>query len=449
LKFCYGTYRQAIDPLDATQQRFVRWRHCGFGRIESKRLLPLTSLTDTGRHLAIAAPSFNAPSETFIRNHVRTLAPGATILLCQDDRDAEKFGYPVLSPIQVWHPPQTMAQRIVNGVRYRWGRYVHAGLGATDRRRVLSFLAAHRPRAMLAEYGTMGCLLAGVCREAGVPLYVHFHGYDGSLLLRDPRQVRHYRRLFRCTAGIVAPSRFLANKLADAGCPQSKLHISSYGVDPFRFSPTRRFPQHVLAVGRLVEKKAPHYTIEAFGQIAQRYPQARLDMVGDGPLAERCCALIGDLGLDARVRMHGVQNSEFVARLMREASLFVQHSVTAADGDSEGLPVAILEAMASALPVIATRHSGIPEAVEHGVSGLLVDEGDVDTMAAAMAQLLDDRARAAAMGAAGRARVLAHFTLEQSRDRLRALMGLPPLSSSLARCAPCRGEGAPAPAAAQ
>jgi glycosyltransferase involved in cell wall biosynthesis len=109
---------------------------------------------------------------------------------------------------------------------------------------------------------------------------------------------------------------------------------------------------------------------------------------------------------------------------MREASLFVQHSVTA-NGETEGLPVAILEAMASALPVVSTRHSGIPEAVLDNVTGYLVDEHDVDGMGVAMTKLFDHPKRAACMGVAGRERVLANFTQEMARDRLRALMRLP------------------------
>jgi glycosyltransferase involved in cell wall biosynthesis len=180
-------------------------------------------------------------------------------------------------------------------------------------------------------------------------------------------------------------------------------------------------------VGRLVEKKAPHLTIEAFGRIAHQYPQAQLDIIGDGPLAGRCHALVQQLGLRERVHMHGVRSSEYVARLMGEVSLFVQHSLTAPNGDTEGLPVTILEAMASALPVVSTWHSGIPEAVRNGITGLLVEERDVEGMAASMATVLDNPRRAAAMGAAGRERVLRHFTLEQTRDRLRSIMGFSPI----------------------
>jgi glycosyltransferase involved in cell wall biosynthesis len=297
----------------------------------------------------------------------------------------------------------------------------------------VAFFETHRPDAVLAEYGPMGCLLAQTCQQTRVPLFVHFHGYDASFLLQDWRQVRQYRQLFRYAAGIVVPSRFLARKLLEIDCSEAKLHVNTCGVDACMFAPSARIKRQLLVtVGRLVDKKAPHLTIQAFGRIAHRYPEARLEMAGDGPLVDQCRALIATLGLCDRIQMHGAQSSDFIARLMREASLFVHHSVTAANGDTEGgaPPLAILEAMASGLPVISTWHASIPEGVIDGVTGLLVAENDVDAMACAMGELLDNPARATAMGAAGRERVVATFTREMARDRLRAIMGFPPLDDT-------------------
>jgi glycosyltransferase involved in cell wall biosynthesis len=385
-------------------------------------------------NLCVATHAAPGPSETFIADHIRFIAPGATILLCKNSADAEEFGCPVLSQMQEeWRPPQTFAERVVNDIRDWWRIYFQPGLGQTDRRRVISFFQLHNTDAVLGEYGPIGCLLVSTCRQARVPLFVHFHGYDASLLLRDWRQVRQYRLIFNDVSGVIVPSRFLGARLAEIGCPEAKLHVIPYGVDTRIFIPTSpTSQQRLIAVGRLVEKKAPHLSIQAFAQIAHRYPHARLDVAGDGPLRDQCRGLIASLGLDDRIQMHGVQSRKFIARLMQEGLLFVQHSVTAANGDTEGLPVAILEAMASGLPVVSTRHSGIPEAVTDGVTGLLVEERDVDAMARAMSELLDDPDRAATMGAAGRERVLSYFTREIARDRLRAIMGFPPLSDSKA-----------------
>jgi colanic acid/amylovoran biosynthesis glycosyltransferase len=237
-------------------------------------------------------------------------------------------------------------------------------------------------------------------------------------------RLRRYQELFEHAAGIIAPSRFLANKLAEIGCPPEKLHVSPVGVDPKRFKPGPGDPLRIIAVGRLVEKKAPHLTIESFAGVLKRFPEARLDIIGYGPLMEMCSALIHERGLNDTVRLLGVQSPDQVVHAMRAASMFVQHSVTDKDGNTEGLPVAILEAMASGLPVVATRHSGISEAVVDGKTGILVDEHDVTGMTQAIVSLLANPAQAGAMGDAGRERVLAHFTETQMKHRLRAIMGL-------------------------
>src|SRR5262249_7897060 len=164
-------------------------------------------------------------------------------------------------------------------------------------------------------------------------------------------------------------------------------------------------------------------TIEAFAKVVQRFPDAQLDLVGDGELEGRCRTLIQKNGLGERVHIHGAQGPDFIASLLREASLFVQHSVSASDGDAEGLPVAILEAMASALPIVSTKHGGIPEAVVHNVTGRLVEEYDVDGMAAAISELFDHPELAERMGAAGRKRVLGRFNHKKAKDQLRAIMG--------------------------
>jgi glycosyltransferase involved in cell wall biosynthesis len=174
----------------------------------------------------------------------------------------------------------------------------------------------------------------------------------------------------------------------------------------------------------LVEKKAPELTIRACADVLAHFPEVRLDIIGDGPLAETCSRLIRELGAGERIRLVGVQSSDYVAKAMRQGSIFVQHSITSTNGDTEGMPVAIIEAMASGLPVVATRHSGIPEAVIDRETGILVDEGDVLGMTEAIAGLLSDPSRAKAMGEAGRQRVLAHFTQAQMRDRLRKILGL-------------------------
>lgn len=141
-------------------------------------------------------------------------------------------------------------------------------------------------------------------------------------------------------------------------------------------------------------------------------------MIGDGPLRSICEQMARALGLHETVNFLGSRPHDVVGEEMRTARAFVQHSIHASDGDCEGTPVAILEAQASGLPVIATRHAGIPGVVLEGRTGFLVDEGDVNGMAERMRQMAEDGPLATRLGNAGRSRVLESFTMERSIDRL-------------------------------
>ena len=278
---------------------------------------------------------------------------------------------------------------------------------------------------VLAEFGNTGATVADVCQRLGLPLFVYFRGHDATMHKNLPSLRRRYQRLFGQAAGFIAVSRFIADEVVAIGCPEERLTVIPSGVYPDHFPPGTPEPGRILAVGRLVEMKAPQLTLAAFAEVAQRFPQARLDLVGDGPLGALCSAFVAERGLGDRITLHGAQSNAVVAALMARAALFVQHSVTDSRGRIEGFPVAIAEAMATGLPVVSTRHSGIPEHVRDGISGHLVAEGDVAGMAQAMAGLLADPAAGVRMGLAGRAWALEHLARPRSYARLRAWMGLP------------------------
>ena len=377
--------------------------------------------------LAVVAPSFNQVSETFVADHARALMPGATVLVCQDGRQAERFGHPVLSdigPARSWPGgPGQLRAALAERLRRRFG--YGPMLGFDERLRLAGFLRRHGVRVALAEFGYVAVLVDEACAMAGVPLFVCFRGHDATMPERLPSLRRRYRRLFRLASGVVAESRFIAGKLRDLGCPEDKISVLASGMQATSYRPAEPEPGRIVGVGRFVEMKAPDLTVEAFARIADRFPQARLDLVGDGELMPRVAALVAEKRLGDRVTLHGYQSLAACAALMARAAVFVQHSRTDSRGRVEGFPVAIAEAMASALPVVSTRHSGIPEHVEHGVSGLLVAEGDVAGMAEALARLVADPDEARAMGRAGRAYALAHLDRAEAHRRLRALMGLP------------------------
>ena len=274
--------------------------------------------------------------------------------------------------------------------------------------------------AVLAEFGPTGALLANDCQAVGIPLIAHFHGYDAFSRLVLGAYAKSYRRLFATAAAIVVVSNPMRQQLERLGAPPHKLFWNPCGVDVDRFcggSPAEAEPLF-LAVGRFVEKKAPHVVLEAFRRTLLGCPEARLRMIGDGPLFEESKALADRLRIRHRVDFPGVLTHAEVADAMRGARAFVHHAVTTRAGDSEGTPVSVLEAAASGLPVVSTRHGGIPDFVLHERTGYLVGEHEVGKMAEYMISLGRDPSLSAELGRAGREHVRQNGSLKQTNGRL-------------------------------
>lgn len=172
-------------------------------------------------------------------------------------------------------------------------------------------------------------------------------------------------------------------------------------------------PCRFIMVGRLVEKKRPDLSIQAFARCASLCPDVELAVIGDGPMLAKCEDLARTLGLSDRIQWMGVQSNEFVRDALAKSSVFLQHSVTAVNGNKEGWPVSIAEAAGAGLPIVSTRHAGILDQIEEGVGGYLVDEGDWESMAAHMITLAKNPDERVRMGAAARAAILKYDVANQ------------------------------------
>jgi len=276
---------------------------------------------------------------------------------------------------------------------------------------------------VLAEYGPTAAAVMNVCSRLSIPLVAHFHGFDASKHVVLDKHQDLYRQLFQQAESIIVVSNAMAGKLESLGCPKKKLVLNPYGPnkDFFHLSPDRDSNQ-IVAVGRFVEKKAPHLTLLAFKKVLESFPDAHLVMAGDGPLLGPCKDLAGALGISEKTRFAGAVGHDEVKNLFTGSFLFVQHSVIADDGDSEGTPVAVLEASAASLPVVSTRHAGIPDVIVNGETGLLGEERDVDAMAASIIRLFRDRKLADDLGMKGRENILWNFSMEKHLGRLEEVL---------------------------
>lgn len=346
------------------------------------------------------------PTETFIRAHVET------------------FGASVIHG----HPPRIEGPRSqLVPLRVRaMARALRVG-GQASTARAVEYASLFRTvgvDVVLAEYGTTGAIVHEACARVGLPLVVHFHGYDASRTDTLDLYREAYTEMFDRASALVVVSRAMRDRLIVEGAPADKTVLNPYGVDlsTFRASAPQSAPPTFLAVGRLVEKKAPHLLVLAFAEVHRRHPEARLRIIGDGDLFHVVRDLVGALALTEAVDLLGAQPHHIVATEMQRARAFVQHSVTAASGDAEGTPVSILEAGGSGLPVVSTHHAGIPDAVADGETGYIVDEHDVGAMADRMAALAADPGLAGRLGAAARARITEHYDRPRRIARLRTIL---------------------------
>lgn len=364
--------------------------------------------------IAIHAPI--ATTETFIAAHVSRLPFDITVIE-GIGADAVWNSQTLRSRLPVTSPRRTFKatiNRLVTRI---------SSTALDDTTIVARFLREQHIDVLLAEYGTTAAAITAACKRAKVPLVIHFHGFDASRQSVIESYKAAYDEMFAYASSVVVVSNDMRVRLIKLGCPPEKLVINPYGPnDAFVGVQPVLDSNQIVAVGRLVEKKRPDLLILAFNRVLASNRDLHLIVVGDGPMRSTCEELVDSLGIRDSVSLIGAATSEEIRDYMAESFLFAQHSVVASDGDSEGTPVAIMEASASGLPVVATRHAGIPDVILDGETGLLVDELDVEGMAAAIVALADDRARARAMGLRGRERITADFTLERHIADLAAVL---------------------------
>jgi glycosyltransferase involved in cell wall biosynthesis len=202
--------------------------------------------------------------------------------------------------------------------------------------------------------------------------------------------------------------------LTELGCDKNKIIHSPAGAstDFLNIEPDYLSKQ-LFAIGRFVEKKSPHSTILSFNKVLQSHPTAKLIFAGDGPLLPICKDIVKSLKIENNVFFVGKITQEQQRDYLASSRVFVQHSKIATDGDSEGTPVAIVEASSAGLPVVSTNHAGIIDVIIQNETGFLVEEGDIEMMAEKIILLLDDHVLAQKMGKAGKQNIQTNFTLDQ------------------------------------
>jgi colanic acid/amylovoran biosynthesis glycosyltransferase len=260
----------------------------------------------------------------------------------------------------------------------------------------------------------------------GGELVVAFRGADTTKYVAR-RGPRVYARTFRQARLLLPVCDFLARRLVDLGAAPERVVVHRTGIDLRRWPYREREPPRdgrlrLVTVGRLVEKKGIEHVLRAMRILLDRGVDVEYRILGDGPRRARLAALAAELGVEDRLTLHGRHGQEAVRDGLERADVLVAASVTAADGDEEGIPNVLKEAMAMGLPVVGTRHAGIPELIEDGVSGFLVPERDEAALADALQRLAREPEGWTAMGRAGRAKIEMEYDIDRLNDRLAGLL---------------------------
>lgn len=247
---------------------------------------------------------------------------------------------------------------------------------------------------IMCHFGPMGLValdLKAVGAVAG-KVCVAFHGLDLSAhLVEAGKDV--YAPLFEQADLLLPISQFWKKRLIELGCSPTKIQVHRMGIDVEKFAfQTRTLPEggrvRLVSIARLVEKKGIEYSIRALRDVADRYPAVEYSVIGDGPLMLELSQLVQELALTDVVRLLGWRRQDEVIKTLEASHILLAPSVTSKNGDMEGIPVVLMEAMAMGLPVISTWHSGIPELVKPEACGLLAPERDVPALTQAILNLI-------------------------------------------------------------
>lgn len=274
-----------------------------------------------------------------------------------------------------------------------------------------------------AHFGPLG-LQSLILKDIGLPgrLVTTLYGYDIATYTKENGK-EVYRDLFTRGDMFLFISETGRARILELGCDPERLVKIPMGIDLEKIEFKERSlgsgqSVNILSVGRLVEMKGREFAIRAVARIAEKYPNLKYDIVGDGELRDSLELLIDELGVADVIRIHGWIDSEKLSQFYRNAHIFLHPSVEARNGNVEGQGVVLGEAQASGIPVITTDHGAFPENVIDGKTGFLVPERDVDAIAEKIGYLIENHEKWAEMGKCGRAFVESRLDIDKLNELL-------------------------------
>jgi len=344
--------------------------------------------------IVMFSDSYGSTTTTFIRNEINFLKVNHEVSYIAQEVNANNDGIKVF---KVPYEEQFLVKKI------RWFLWKKDRLctfkNKNYAKRLNSALRLIKPDVIHCHFAYEAIkLLENIDEAFQVPIFVHFHGYGASQMLQKQSYVTRLKQLFedkRINTFVV--SNYIKENLKIHRIEIKQTHLLHCGIDLKLFNPNEEKKKNnkitFLQVSSLTEKKGHEYTLKAFHLFLNNHPifkeNIQLIFTGDGPNKEILSKLRDKLGLKKEVFFIGNVNSREAVRLMSISDIYVHHSITAKNGDQEGIPTSIMEAMAMKLPILSSFHSGIPELVEHDINGLLCNEKDIKTFSIQIEKILE------------------------------------------------------------
>lgn len=252
-----------------------------------------------------------------------------------------------------------------------------------------------KPDIIHCHFGKEALKIIDNIQNKNIPIVIHFHGYDASSALKKKTYVKRLKEILKKdNIYPIFVANYLKRNLENLNIQIKNDQILHCGINLSKFDSANHNNNNdkfiFLQVSSLVEKKGHEYTIKAFSMFLEKQKKKnfKLILTGDGERKKILQELVTQLGLNDYIEFTGFVTPDDAIKLMNQANVFVHHSITASNGDQEGIPTAIMEAMAMKLPILSTKHSGIPELVKDKINGFLVEEKDVVTYSEKMKEIL-------------------------------------------------------------
>ena len=352
-----------------------------------------------------------------IYRQITALKRCAPVVIAQKREQTERFPF---EPVQIVPKPAT---HFLRRFWFRQVRDIPWQISDAELRALLRLLSRTDARLLHIYFGQIAVHLLPLIRTWKNPSIVSFHGADVTVDMNKPVYRESTRQMLDAVKLVLVRSESLRRALIDLGCDPKKIEVQRTGIPLGEFAfHERSFPNdgewRLVQAGRLIEKKGLPVTLRAFAVFLRKYPNATLTIAGEGPLLGELQKLARELNIERRVSFTGFISQEQLRDIYYRSHIFVHPSQTGHDGNVEGIPNSMLEAMASGLPVFATDHGGIPEAVENGVSGVLVRERDHEAIANALLNATQDSDSLARIARNGAEVVQKNFDLQAQAQRL-------------------------------